>query len=207
MKRILTVLLLFVSFSLFAEKREIGRLHWVFNDYGKDYSEYISPQYRSDSWGEYIMTFTSTVPEELTRLILPNSESPEGYAIRDYTNSFETVMGHIVLKRDTHSITLQEGYNRARGRMHDIGKYLNPAHQYGVEKFANALIGIMNSKYTIDQGISLEGLPVNQVLKKYSWESITDFDNEEFYWTQGLRDEKGNIYYEFEITFIVYEEI
>ncbi|GHT70969.1 hypothetical protein FACS1894110_23290 [Spirochaetia bacterium] len=188
MKKLLTVFLLFVSFSLFAEKQEIGRLTWDLRDYDNE-----SHYYKGDKYQDFHILFTSTIPEKylVGEYYSGNkTQSP----IETFCNSWKTV-----ITKTNNSVHAKWYYyaDDPLGRKVMVDYFLN---------FSGRLPGIAELVEPIALGMS--GFINHNFGKKTLVEPNFDFDHEEMYlMNKSRQDENGVYYYGFIIEYIIYEEI
>jgi hypothetical protein len=189
-KKMFVVFLFFVSFNLFAQKQEIGRLTWEFRDYDRDWRWEVPEKYRKDKWKEVEVHFTSTIPNELLR-----------GEMQVYIDRFSDY-AHFFNKRNGYKLIFNYPTSLRGGRVAYLETWLNmtrsiePDHPFFREipyRWAQGfcvLLDHYNPEYD------------------YYWEMGFNYNDEEEFWTvnKSKLDEDGVPHYKFAADYIIYRE-
>ncbi|MDR1905096.1 MAG: hypothetical protein LBQ88_22800 [Treponema sp.] len=193
MRRVLTVLLLFTSFTIFAQKQEIGRFYVEFRDYDKIFEVPESRRNPNIIYKEFEIHITSTLPESYAEM-------------QDYLNRFRSGIGGTVQVFPNKRIITTNYRLTEEGRWRPLfvffplytGQGLGSANSKGYNELDAFDVAI----YVI----------VREMNKNYpgtfTYDHIFDLNEEEYYWilNKHRKDENGIAHYSFKAEFIIYRE-
>jgi hypothetical protein len=194
MKKIAAVFLLFVSFTVFAQKQEIGKLLIELRDYDREWRP-IPEDAKGDAYKEFEVHITNTVPEKYIEF-------------QEYLNRWLDGRGMHVQRFPNKRILITNYRVTEEGRWRPL------------RIFFPLLLGqnpsdIDSTAYNKYSAFDVAAELITKELNKrypgtFSWATNFRlvFNDEEYYWLmQRTRtDEKGNTFYGFKTEFIFYKE-